>query len=214
MTTTRTRHHAVLLALAVCLALVGGLLGATGSTATTALDIEEPEVQQVERTVVLRALRVATYHVEKRGPLRASLSVFRRLTRETLEHPRGWRRTGTTFRRVARGGDFTLVLAEASWLPRFSSACSREWSCRVGRYVIINQTRWLRATPLWRSRGGTLRAYRHYVLNHELGHWLGLGHRACPGRGLRAPVMQAQSKGLDGCRINPWPRDAEVAAAR
>jgi hypothetical protein len=142
------------------------------------------------------------------------MKVFRRLTAQTLAHPRGWRRTGTVFRRVSRGGAFTLVLAEASWLPRFSSSCSREWSCRVGRYVIVNQTRWLRATPLWRSRGGTLRAYRHYVLNHELGHWLGLGHRSCPGRGQRAPVMLAQSKGTDGCRINAWPRDPEVAAAR
>ena len=38
--------------------------------------------------------------------------------------------------------DFSLVLAEASWLPRFSSVCSVQWSCRAGRYVVINQTRW------------------------------------------------------------------------
>ena len=37
-------------------------------------------------------------------------------------------------------------------------------------------------------------------------HW---GHRGCPSRGALAPVMQTQSKGLDGCRPNPWPTAAE-----
>ncbi len=208
--------------LALLVVLMAGLLtAATGASAeppdaavAETADPAEVSVQPVEPRVVLRAARVVTYHVEKRGPLRASMRVFRRDTAQTLAHPHGWRRTATTFRRVARGGDFTLVLAEASWLPRFSSGCSREWSCRVGRYVIINQTRWLRATKLWRDHGGTRRAYRHYVLNHELGHWLGLSHRRCTGRGARAPVMQPQSKGLQGCHINPWPRRAEVRATR
>ncbi len=200
--------------LTLCALTTGLLSGATGAASATTDEGESAQVQEAEPRVVLRAARVVTYHVEKRGPLRASMKVFRRDTQQTLRHTLGWHRTGITFRRVAKGGNFTLVLAEQAWLPRFSSGCSREWSCRVGRYVIINQTRWLRATPLWRKRGGTKRAYRHYVLNHELGHWLGLSHRRCPGRGVKAPVMQPQSKGLDGCRINAWPRPGEIRAAR
>ena len=50
------------------------------------------------------------------------------------------------------GGAFVLVLSEASQVPTFSSGCSAEWSCRVGRYVIINQMRWLHASPMWREQ--------------------------------------------------------------
>ena len=89
-----------------------------------------------------------------------------------------------SFRRVAKGGSFTLVLAEASTVPSFSSQCSATYSCRVGRYVIINQTRWQHRLPGRGTQGGrSLRDYRHLVVNHETGHWLGKGHADCPGAG-------------------------------
>src|SRR5690606_29972799 len=133
--------------------------------------------------------RVVTYHVETRGDLVADVSTFARLAQETFDDPRGWRNGGVELRRVARAGQFSLVLAEASWLPRFSSGCSSTWSCRVGRHVVINQTRWLHASPAWNAAGRSLRDYRHMVVNHETGHWLGRGHRGCPGKGRAAPVM-------------------------
>ena len=167
-----------------------------------------PRTAPVRHRVDVR--RTVTYHVETRGRITTSLPDFRRLAQQTYDDPRGWRGKGVRFVRVERRGSFTLVLAEASSVPGFSSGCSSTYSCRVGRYVIINQTRWNRATPPWNAGGGSLRDYRHMVVNHETGHWLGYGHAGCPGRGKLAPVMMQQSKGLDGCRFNPWPTQREL----
>jgi Protein of unknown function (DUF3152) len=149
-----------------------------------------------------------SYHVETRGDVTADLAVFRRQAQETFDDPRGWRSAGVGFRRVAQGGDFTLVMAVASAVPGFSGGCSAMWSCRVGRFVIINQTRWATASPAWNAAGRSRRDYRHLVVNHETGHWLGHGHRGCAGDGP-APVMMQQSKGTRGCTFNPWPLPSE-----
>jgi hypothetical protein len=84
---------------------------------------------------------VVTYHLETRGRVTADLERFAEQVRTTLANPRGWRLTGVGFRRVGRGGDFTLVLSEARKVQSFSATCSALWSCRVGRYVIINEQR-------------------------------------------------------------------------
>ena len=157
------------------------------------------------------ARRVVRYHVETRGRITTSLKEFKEQAQQTYEDPRGWRGAGIEFVRVARGGAFTLVLAAASRVPSFSSACSAMWSCRVGRYVIINQERWKHASPAWNAANLALRDYRHMVVNHETGHWLGLGHASCPGKGRLAPVMMQQSKELNGCRFNPFPTRHELA---
>ncbi len=148
--------------------------------------------------------RRVTYSVTTRGRITASGRDFVRLAQETYDDARGWRAGGVQFRRVPRGGHFTLVLSEARLVPSFSPTCSTMWSCRVGRYVIINQDRWKHASPAWNRARRSLRDYRHLVVNHETGHWLGRGHAGCPGSGP-APVMMQQSKGTGGCSFNPWP---------
>jgi hypothetical protein len=169
-----------------------------------------------DRTDMVRhrvdARRTVRYHVETRGHITTSVRDFARLAQETYDDPRGWRGAGIEFRRVAHGGAFTLVLSEARLVPSFSSICSAMWSCRVGRFVIINQERWKHASPAWNAAHAGLRGYRHMVLNHETGHWLGLGHAGCPGPGRLAPVMMQQSKGLRGCRFNPFPTRRELAS--
>ena len=184
----------------------------------TATRVGHTPVRAVSRPLTGRHVRktrkVVTYSVRTRGSVTASVSDFRRLAQETYDDPRGWRSMGVRFKRVSSGGDFTLVLSEASRVPSFSSACSSTYSCRVGRNVIINETRWKKATPAWKAKKGSLRNYRHMVVNHETGHWFGLGHASCGGKGQLAPVMQQQSKGLAGCRINPWPKTNERRAPR
>jgi hypothetical protein len=168
-----------------------------------------PRTGRVRHRVDVR--RTVTYRVRTRGAINVSVKEFRRLAQQTYDDPRGWRAKGVRFRPVASGGSFTLWLAAAGTVPSFSSGCSSTWSCRVGRDVIINQTRWRFASPAWNAANRSLRDYRHMVLNHETGHWLGKGHARCPGRGRLAPVMMQQSKGTGGCRFNPWPTPAELS---
>jgi hypothetical protein len=155
--------------------------------------------------------RIVTYSVTTRGTITADLSEFSSLANQTLNDARGWAGMGISFQEVASGGSFSLVLSEASQVPSFNySVCSSDWSCSVGRYVIINQDRWLGASAAWNAAGGSLRDYRHMVVNHETGHWLGHGHLGCSGAGQMAPVMQQQSIDLQGCSFNPWPLSSEL----
>jgi hypothetical protein len=155
--------------------------------------------------------RTYTYRIESRGPVAADLGQFATHVASTLTDPRGWSLGGALrFEQVAGPSDFTVVLAAAGTLPSFGPPCSPEWSCQSGRNVIINETRWRTATSSWPY---DLDSYQHYVVNHEVGHWLGFGHTACGGFGQRAPVMAQQSKGAAGglgsCRFNVWPLPGE-----
>ena len=151
--------------------------------------------------------RLHTYVVRTRGTVKVSMTNFAAAVAATYADTRGWWRGHDRFRRVSTGGHFTVVLAQARYLPSYSSVCSVQYSCRAGRNVIINQDRWR-----WGSRyfPGSLAQYRRMVVNHETGHWLGNRHAYCRGKGQLAPVMQQQSKGMQGCRPNAWPLTREL----
>jgi hypothetical protein len=157
--------------------------------------------------------RTFTYRVEARGEVDTDVRDFARDARRILSDARGWTLGGSVaFEEVRRGGDFALILASPEAVARASSVCSSLYSCRVGDQVLINDRNWRQGTPPWRRDGGDLATYRPMVLNHELGHRLGFGHRDCGGRGQVAAVMQQQSKGLQGCRANAWPTPGERRA--
>lgn len=161
------------------------------------------------------AAREVTYTVQTRGTVTADINEFKSQVNETLNSPLGWSRLGVRFTAVESGGQFIVWLAEASQVPSFSpSGCDDQVSCTVGNNVIINQTRWLNGSTAWNGAGGGLRDYRHMVVNHETGHWLGHGHESCSGAGKPASVMQQQTINMQGCTPNPWPLAHEVYAPK
>lgn len=152
------------------------------------------------------ATRTVTYDVGTRGSVSSDVGEFAQISDQTLRDGRGWSLGGSiTFRPVQSGGQFHLQLASPAVIGAYSG-CSANYSCRVGDQVLINDRRWRAATSSWTK---SLADYRQYVVNHEVGHWLGLGHSRCPGRGQPAPVMQQQSISLQGCAANVWPLAAE-----
>lgn len=166
-----------------------------------------PKLPPVTRTV--------QYVVAKDGAITTSFETFKKQVDQTLNDPNGWRRAGIEFKQVKSGGSLTVVLANANQVPSYAPwVCDSYYSCRVGRYAIINQDRWKGATPMWNNAGKSIRDYRHMVVNHEVGHWLGLFHAPCGGAGQKAPVMQQQSINLQGCKPNPWPLDKEINKIR
>ena len=199
------------LVLGLVLALSGLVATGQGTVASADLDDDLPALTSVRapspRVDVRRTVR---YSVRTRGRMSADVPQFRRLAQQTYDDPRGWRGAGIRFVPVRRGGSFTLWLSTARRVPSFSAQCSAQWSCRVGRNVIINLTRWRHASAAWHRAGRSLRDYRHLVVNHETGHWLGHHHASCPRAGALAPVMMQQSKGTHGCRLNPWPTPGEL----
>lgn len=161
----------------------------------------------------LRVVRVFTYVVKYKGTIVASKSEFTTFVAATYADKRGWLRSNVRFRVAAKGTtpNFTVVLAQAKYLPTFSSVCSVKYSCRAGRFVVINQNRWRLGSEFF---PGGLTEYRTMVVNHETGHWLGSGHEYCGKPGALAPVMQQQSKGMQGCKTNAFPLKAELEVAR
>jgi hypothetical protein len=127
-----------------------------------------------------------------------------------LNDKRSWRVTGRWRFRLVKAGqraDLHLYLVTPGTTNRLCAPLLTrgEVSCQNGRRVVLNAKRWVFGV---RYYGDDLTGYRRYLINHEVGHALGYDHVRCPGRGKPAPVMMQQTKGLDGCRRNPWPRVA------
>lgn len=123
-----------------------------------------------------------------------------------LNHPAGWTARGThAFRHLASEAPaLSILIATPQTVDRLCAPLDTEgyFSCRNGQRAVLNVERWKAGVPHWSA---SLEEYRAYLINHEVGHYLGMGHLVCPSAGEPAPVMQQQSIDLMGCEPNGWP---------
>ena len=128
--------------------------GAYGRQAyRVALDARDHHLAATSKRMTLSTVRVVTYHIETRGHVRGALKSFKKRTAEIYADRRGWSRSYIHFTRVKSGGAFSLVLSAARHVPAFAPICSSYYSCRVGRYVVINEDRWRAGTPYFKRAG-------------------------------------------------------------
>ncbi len=146
-----------------------------------------------------------TYTVEVEDAVGYAVDEFARIVDRTLADHRSWTADGAVaLQRVSSGGQVRVVLATPATVDQLCLPLQTNgrYSCHQGGVVALNSERWLHGTDEWPGR---LVEFRHYAVNHEMGHALGHGHTPCTGVGQPAPVMMQQSKGLDGCLPNGWP---------
>ena len=136
---------------------------------------------------------------------------FAKTVQNILFDRRSWIRSKTfSLKRVdSTPAAFRVTLATRATTDRlcYPLPTNGSYSCWNGSRAVINVWRWNNGAD---SYGDRLKAYRRYLINHEVGHGLGHSHRNCPRRGDKAPVMLQQTIGLQGCRRNPWPKHAEL----
>ena len=123
-----------------------------------------------------------------------------------LNDPRGWATVeNQSFQIVDKeDADLNIVFAKPDTVDELCYPLKTNgiFSCRNEKNVVINIFRWVSGANDFDK---DLSTYRIYLINHEVGHYLGWGHSDCPSENALAPVMMQQSKTTDGCIPNGWP---------
>jgi hypothetical protein len=153
------------------------------------------------------------YRVAVENGLAVTPASFAAEVNSVLQDPRSWiARNDVRLQQIGPTGSphFTVWLATPATAATLCASGGVDitengapfTSCRAGSNVVINSDRYFSGVH---DYGASLEVYRAYMINHEVGHWLGHNHELCPGTGQPAPVMQQQTLGLQGCVANSWP---------
>lgn len=150
---------------------------------------------------------------------------FATMVENVLNSAEGWRKYEFILIRVSENShcDFIIELAPAS---KVKTICNTDTlSCYSPSHskVLINYSNWMGNSVISQENAMTLDQYRTYVINHEVGHALGMRHPApvnpisiqCDASQAGKPgsVMMQMSKGTQfiyPCTPNCWPLDKEI----
>lgn len=132
----------------------------------------------------------------------------------TLNDKRSW---GVPVQEIdaCHQADYIVAVRSPAYIGRVYPSIGPELSLTDTRkrviVTIFNSMNW-KTIPRAAIKSGfaSLRDYKTYLVNHEYGHALGIGHAVCRANQSlppqNAPVMMQQTKGTQTCRPCVWPR--------
>ena len=154
-----------------------------------------------------RAATVLRFDVRRENGVAVEAEAAARTMQSVLNDRRSWRASRkAAFQLVsaAEQADLHVYIATPDTTDRLCAPLLTrgKLSCQVGNRVVLNAKRWVFGAETY---GNDIINYRRYLINHEFGHTLGYQHTDCAGKGKTADIMIQQTKGLGGCKANPWP---------
>lgn len=186
------------------------------SPAPIASSAPSPSPSEVSQPKICgpRTGKVFTYRVWIEPGQKTNAREFQQHVQAVLCDARGWLGSGTVrFRFDPKGAKKISLRSSSETERRCTQILGRPsgsyFSCAGRNEAVLNAARWFGGS---RYLTGSVATYRQMLVNHEVGHLLGMRHRGCPGKGRAAPVMMQQSKGLHGCFQNQWPTRSEERA--
>ncbi|NND02463.1 MAG: DUF3152 domain-containing protein [Acidimicrobiia bacterium] len=122
----------------------------------------------------------------------------------------GWNESGFTFV-VDDSSELAVILADGDVVDALCLPLDTygKVSCQNGAVVALNADRWRLAGDDW---DGTIDSYRTYLINHEVGHLIGLRHpvERCPTDSKVSALMEPQTNNLLDCVGNGIPLGWEL----
>ena len=104
--------------------------------------------------------------------------------------------------------DFEIILARAKNIRKYCGFGLLSCTDLNKKKIYINLSRWNHGS---KASMLNLDDYRIYLINHEVGHILGLGH-AKPIKGKKVPVMNQHTLGIGEGLPNMWPLKSELCS--
>lgn len=156
----------------------------------------------------IAAEKVNDYTVRVEEGINVDPDATARFIQATLDDERGWAAFGrNAFRLVAASETpaFTITIAAPATVDALCGPDAKTdglWSCFADGAIVVNSDRWHFMTPTFSD----LDQYRAWLINHQVGRFLGQGTAYCGGEGQPSPVMAEQERILDRCVANAWPK--------
>lgn len=147
-------------------------------------------------------LKTLKYKVSIYPSIKRNLKNFKRDVHNILSNKKSWK---INFIHSDEDFDFEIILTPAK---EITNICNFEGlSCAdiMMNKIYINNYRWSKgAKPSKLS----VKDYRIYLINHEVGHILGMDHDK-PIKGRKVPVMNQHTLGIGSGKPYMWPLERE-----
>lgn len=129
------------------------------------------------------------YKISIESNIKRSLKNFKKEVDKILSHPKSWK---VNFSQNNTNYDFEIILASAQNIKTYCNFSGLSCADTNRKKIWINNSRWTNgAKPSKLS----LKNYRIYLINHEVGHILGFLH-AKPIKNRKVPVMNQHTLGI------------------